>query len=305
MRFYRRPLRATFPIVTGLRIASAALLIPLVLLVVFLAPPWLFALVVAVVTLLALREYFELARRSGMRTLDVPGYFFSLALIMSQAVLPFGTAIFISGRGMIRPYARLDTGLSPVLILLAFVVFAAAWSFVIRVPLAQFLPAMATTGLGLLWIGLPLSLLVSLRAISPYFGPRLLFFLLAVVWVGDSAAYFVGRAIGRHKLSPSISPGKSVEGAIASLSCSVLFAIVVAPWQHALPPGVLIAAAILTNVAAQFSDIVESAFKRGAGAKDSGHLIPGHGGVLDRIDSLLLATPVLWYYSVLVVSQYF
>ena len=290
---------------TGLRVASAAVLIPLVLLVVFLAPPWLFASVVAAVTVLALREYFELVRRSGMRTLDLPGYFFSLALIASQAVLPFGTAIFISGRAMIHPHARLDTGLTPVLILLAFVVFAAAWSFAARIPLVEMLPALATTGLGLLWIGLPLSLLVSLRGISPYFGPRLVFFLLAVVWVGDSAAYFVGRAIGRHKLSPNISPGKTVEGAIASLGFSVVFALAVAPWQHALPLRDLIAAAILTNVAGQFSDIVESAFKRGAGAKDSGHLIPGHGGVLDRIDSLLLATPVLWYYSVLVVSQYF
>ena len=291
---------------TGLRIASAAVLIPLVLLLVFLAPMWLFGLAVAFVTLLALREYFQLARLSGMSTLDGPGYFFALVLIASQAFLPFGTALFISGAGMARQsHVRLETGFSPVLVLLAFVVCASAWSFAFQVPLAQFLPGLATTALGLLSIGLPLSLLVSLRAVSPYFGPRLLFFLLAVVWVGDAAAYFVGRAVGRHKLSPRISPGKTVEGAVASLLGSLLVAVLLALWQHAIPIGVLLAAALLTNLAAQLSDLIESAFKRGAGAKDSGQLIPGHGGVLDRIDSLLLAIPVLWYYSMLVVSKYF
>lgn len=291
---------------TGLRIASAAVLIPLVLLLVFLAPMWLFGLAVAFVTLLALREYFQLARLSGMSTLDGPGYFFALVLIASQAFLPFGTALFISGAGMARQsHVRLETGFSPVLVLLAFVVCASAWSFAFQVPLVQFLPGLATTGLGLLWIGLPLSLLVSLRAVSPYFGPRLLFFLLAVVWVGDAAAYFVGRAVGRHKLSPRISPGKTVEGAVASLLGSLLVAVLLALGQHAIPIGVLLAAALLTNLAAQLSDLIESAFKRGAGAKDSGQLIPGHGGVLDRIDSLLLAIPVLWYYSMLVVSKYF
>jgi len=291
---------------TGLRIASAAVLIPLVLVFVFLVPTWLFGLAVAFVTLLALREYFQLARLSGMSTLDGPGYFFALVLIASQALLPFGTALFISGAGMARQsHVRLETGFSPVLVLLAFVVGASAWAFALQVPLAQFLPGLATTGLGLLWIGLPLSLLVSLRAVSPYFGPRLLFFLLAVIWVGDSAAYFVGRAVGRHKLSPRISPGKTVEGAVASLLSSLLVAVLLALWQHAIPIGVLLAAALLTNLAAQLSDLIESAFKRGAGAKDSGQLIPGHGGVLDRIDSLLLAIPVLWYYSMLVVSKYF
>ncbi len=291
---------------TGLRIASAAILIPLVLLLVFLAPMWLFALAVAFITLLALREYFQLARLSGMSTLDWPGYFFALALIASQAVVPFGTALFISGGGMARQsHVRLETGFSPILVLLAFVVCASAWSLAFQVPLAQFLPGLATTGLGLLWIGLPLSLLVSLRAFSPYFGPRLIFFLLAMIWVGDTAAYFVGRAIGRHKLSPRVSPGKTVEGAVASLLGSLLVAVLLALWRHSVPMVVLLVAAFLTNVAAQFSDLIESAFKRGAGAKDSGQLIPGHGGVLDRIDSLLLAIPVLWYYSILVIGEYF
>ncbi len=291
---------------TGIRIASAAVLIPLVLLLVFLAPMWLFGLAVALVMLLALREYFGLARLSGLSVLEGPGYLFALALIASQALVPFGTALFLSAARLSRQsHVRLETGFSPVMVLLAFVVCAAAWAFAFRVPLAQFLPALATTGFGLLWIGLPLSLLVSLRTISPYVGPRLVFFLLAVIWLGDSAAFFTGRSLGRHKLSPSISPGKTVEGAVASLLASLLFAAVFARWHHAIPMSVLLVAALLTNVAGQFSDLVESALKRGAGVKDSGQLIPGHGGVLDRIDSLLLAIPVLWYYSVLVVSQYF
>jgi phosphatidate cytidylyltransferase len=291
--------------VTGLRIASAAVLIPLVLLLVFLAPTWLFALAVALVLMLALREYFELARLSGMSTLDVPGYFFALALVAAQAVGPFGTALFVSAGELTREsHVRLESAFSPALVLLAFLVVAAAWSFTLRVPLGQFLSGLATTGLGLLWIALPLSLLVSLRGISTYFGPRLVFLLFAMIWVGDAAAYFAGRAIGRHKLSPRISPGKTVEGAIANLLGALLVAVIFAPWNSAIPLAVLLLGAFLTNVASQLSDLAESALKRGAGAKDSGRLIPGHGGVLDRIDSLLLATPVLWYYCLLVVRQH-
>jgi phosphatidate cytidylyltransferase len=150
-------------------------------------------------------------------------------------------------------------------------------------------------------------------------GAFLVFYLLLVVWAGDIFAYFVGRSVGRMPMAPRISPKKTWEGAIASLAASVVVGAVV--FDHArqisqfflrlhlihqrggifsletppLVPIVLLSAGI--NIAAQLGDLVESLIKRGAGAKDSGDLLPGHGGMLDRIDALLFAAPVMWYYA--------
>ena len=139
-------------------------------------------------------------------------------------------------------------------------------------------------------------------------GPSLLLFLLFVIWAGDIAALYVGRAWGRRKLAPSISPGKTWEGSIASVVGSVcigLLLVVMAGTlaRHNLSPLLSfpgstvrwLVLAVVLNIAAQVGDLIESAIKRGAGVKDSGSLLPGHGGVLDRIDALLVAAPVLWY----------
>ena len=113
-------------------------------------------------------------------------------------------------------------------------------------------------------------------------------------WIGDSGAYYFGRNFGRHKLAPIVSPGKSWEGAAASLVVSVLFGVFVLPrfvgiglWQAA-------AVSVAANIAGQIGDLAESAIKRGAGVKDSGTLLPGHGGMLDRVDSSLFSLPVLY-----------
>ena len=174
----------------------------------------------------------------------------------------------------------------------------------------------------LLYTGLALLALPALREQAN--GPSLLVFLFCVVWAGDTAAYYVGRAWGRHKMAPSLSPGKSWEGAFASVAGSVLIAAALVglaglmqePWNSAvqswlertIPTAVLaypdeiwywLGIAVLINVAGQVGDLAESALKRSAGVKDSGNLLPGHGGMLDRIDALLLAGPVLWYAQVI------
>jgi phosphatidate cytidylyltransferase len=125
------------------------------------------------------------------------------------------------------------------------------------------------------------------------------------VWTGDIAALYVGRNFGRHKLAPQISPNKSWEGSAASVVGSLLIAallVSLARWLGSGTPlhfpGPLVrwlGLAVLLNVFAQVGDLVESAIKRGAGVKDSGAMLPGHGGILDRIDALLLAAPALWY----------
>jgi phosphatidate cytidylyltransferase len=138
-------------------------------------------------------------------------------------------------------------------------------------------------------------------------GPSLLLLLLLVVWSGDTAAFYVGKSIGRRKLAPNLSPNKTWEGTAASIAGSLVITSVLIQLAKYLTgrgidllayPGSVwswLVLAIVLNVAAQLGDLAESALKRGAGVKDSGTLLPGHGGVLDRIDALLLAAPVLLY----------
>jgi len=136
-------------------------------------------------------------------------------------------------------------------------------------------------------------------------GKPLILFLMVCVWAGDIAALYIGRSFGKHKLS-RLSPNKTWEGSIASVAGSVLAGLAVvllgdllsvrgyAVLHNVEPFWESAAIAAIINVAAQLGDLLESAIKRGAGVKDSGTMLPGHGGILDRIDALLLATPVLW-----------
>jgi phosphatidate cytidylyltransferase len=145
----------------------------------------------------------------------------------------------------------------------------------------------------LLLVAWPLSYVVRIHAME---GGRVwLLFTLALIWAGDTLAYFTGRAIGRHPMAPQISPKKTWEGAAGNVLGSLIVAAVFARW---LDVGVahLMGIALLANVAGQLGDLVESAYKRGAGVKDSGTLLPGHGGMLDRVDALIFAVPVVWAY---------
>ena len=168
-----------------------------------------------------------------------------------------------------------------------------------------------------------MGMLVQLREQAA--GAFYLLYLLLVVWAGDIFAYFVGKSIGRHLMSPRISPKKTWEGAVASLVASVAVGWLL--FRHAeqissallhsglitrpggmygleIPEmGPVILLTIVLNVAAQLGDLVESLIKRGAGVKDSGAILPGHGGMFDRIDALLFATPVLWFYAAWRVMQ--
>ncbi len=151
----------------------------------------------------------------------------------------------------------------------------------------------ASAGLGLLAFGIPY---FALPAVSLYvlkrLDPSLLLLLLVVVALGDTLAYYVGSAIGRHRLAPVVSPKKSWEGAVASFLGSLAAAALWSSWQlGVLHPGVLGVVAV-TAVAAQIGDLSESLIKRGAGVKDSSNVLPGHGGVLDRLDAILFAAPV-------------
>lgn len=127
-------------------------------------------------------------------------------------------------------------------------------------------------------------------------GPQLVLFLVGVTWLGESAAYVVGSTLGRHRLAPAISPRKTIEGALAQLVVSVLAGLGLGAWL--LPEwaaGLAVAAGAMLGIVGQVGDLVESVLKRALGTKDAGALIPGHGGVLDRIDGLLFNVAALYY----------
>jgi len=188
----------------------------------------------------------------------------------------------------------------PVLSILALALLA--WAG-FRASLARVLPDAALGLFGLVYIAYPLTLIPMIWNRDD--GKPLLLFLMVCVWSGDSAALYIGRAFGRHKLS-RLSPNKTWEGSIASVAGSVIAGLAVVYAGDALsargntvlhilePVWQSAVLAVLINIAAQLGDLLESAIKRGAGVKDSGTMLPGHGGMLDRIDALLLAAPVLW-----------
>ncbi len=264
------------------RVITGAVLIPLVLLLVFKGPFWLITLAVALVAELATWEFLALADASGARTPRI--------LVLAAVALLFTTTFF-------RP--EFLAPLLGALTLLIFIVCA------FRSPLARVLADATSSVFAILYIALSLSTVPLISAQEN--GPSLLLFLFFVVWSGDIAALYIGRAYGRKKLSPSISPNKTWEGAVGSVLGSLLITLLLVYLASlAAHRGIDVIAypgsifhwlflAILLNIAAQVGDLIESAVKRGAGVKDSGTLLPGHGGILDRIDALLLAAPVLWY----------
>jgi phosphatidate cytidylyltransferase len=148
-----------------------------------------------------------------------------------------------------------------------------------------------------MYVGWLLGFAILLHQTSPV-GDELVLFVVGVTWAGETAAYLVGSTLGRRKLAPLISPRKTVEGAVAQVVSSIVTAAVLGAWLlPACGAGVALGAGALLGVVGQLGDLAESAIKRSAGTKDTGGLIPGHGGVLDRIDSLLFNLPALYYFS--------
>lgn len=273
------------------RIATAAVLIPIVVIVVYWGPPWLVALLAGVVGLLAMIEFFKLAAQMGMRAfrawtmICAAGLFCVQWLVGATDVHWLGTNIEVI-RGLPGAYASCEV------VLLAFVFGCALIGIVSRAPLADVLPGVAASAAALAFVAWPFSYVARMDARAQH-GPILVLFALAIVWAGDTVAYFVGKSIGRVKMAPALSPKKTWEGAAGNMLGSLIVGYGFARWQGGdLTPWLVTAA--LANVAGQAGDLVESAYKRGAGVKDSGALLPGHGGMLDRIDSLILAVPVVW-----------
>lgn len=304
------------------RVITAIILVPLTLLAVFKAPFWLYALIVAVLALLCVSEYLAIATAHDLEPLQVLSYLAVLAVLGDYYV-----SIIVRALPRVPPpsgwrllaYPVLQYEVLLLLVNIApFVILAAALR---SRELRQALPSAAVSYLALPYIGISLGFLMFTRELLPD-GAFAIFYLLVVVWSGDIFAYYAGRAFGKHLLSPRVSPKKTWEGAVASILGSTILGTLLlmynAPivdwlfqWKLLAGASILsgkpnpranllwmaILASACVNIAAQFGDLVESMMKRGAELKDSGNLLPGHGGVLDRIDALLLASPVLWYYA--------
>ncbi len=276
---------------TQMRVLTAAILIPLVVVAIWWGPTWLVAGLAGVVAIAALLEFFAMGERIGFKAY---GFWTCLAAIGIFAQQWNATrAANFTRLGDLIDVAR-SPQVSVEWVLFLFVMGTAIIALGSRRALSEVFSSISISAAGLVVIVLPFSAVVRLHGVEGT-GPQLLLFTVVLVWVGDTAAYFVGRGLGRRKLSPQVSPNKTWEGAIANFLGALLVGVAFGYWTRILPVHML-AMAGLGSIAGQVGDLFESAFKRSAGVKDSGTLLPGHGGMLDRIDALILAAPTVWYY---------
>jgi phosphatidate cytidylyltransferase len=299
------------------RVATAVVLIPVVFAIIFFAPDWLFIAVLGLIAVISIREFLRL-----IETMSTPPKTLATAIVIVLFIAMWAAS---SGPLAVNDVPR---GIAAfVAIGLAFfsVFMFLGWSLGTTNPRAS-IPGAGLTFAGVVYICLPLACLYWLRTTN-FIGNYLVILLLILVWCGDVAALYVGKAVGRHKLAPFISPGKTWEGSFASLVCSALVSValmvLVVPklqgsvtrhfavdhsWVSLqIPPAPIwwaITVGIGINIAAQIGDLVESLIKRAAGVKDSGTFLPGHGGMLDRIDALLFAAPIGWLF-LSATSEYF
>ncbi|MGA7614864.1 MAG: phosphatidate cytidylyltransferase [Thermoanaerobaculia bacterium] len=248
---------------------------PLIIWIIGWAPHAVFVGTIGLISGLALLEFLVLGEKKG----------YPVQKILSILLMFFLLTAFII------PHVSVELGVFAVLLVLP-----AAFVFS-RSSLEAALPATAVCVLGTLYVGMLAGSLIRLRLDFPPNGAALIFFLLLVVWLGDAGAYYVGSKFGKHKLSPRVSPKKTVEGGIGGVATSVTAAIIIHfTFFPAFPLGHAIIAAAILSVSGIVGDLAESLWKRSAAVKDSGALIPGHGGFLDRFDSILFTAPILYAY---------
>jgi phosphatidate cytidylyltransferase len=273
------------------RIFTALVLIPIVVALVWWGPPSILTGVAGLIAILALNEFFDLGERIAMRPFRK--WTFACAAGLFYAQYSQGlveTHSLAQGYSIVRNAAGGVISIDAVLLI--FVFGAVVLGLATHWALHDVLPALAISSAGILFVALPFSYIVRINEID-LVGRKLVLFTLCLVWAGDILAYFVGKGLGRVPMAPALSPKKTWEGALGNFLASLLVGVFFAKWLQMDAIQMLVIAA-LANVAGQMGDLIESAYKRGAAVKDSSDLLPGHGGVLDRIDSLILASPVVW-----------
>ncbi|MGH7383732.1 MAG: phosphatidate cytidylyltransferase [Candidatus Rokuibacteriota bacterium] len=270
------PVEQTAPSRSGAlmrRLLSTLILLPLFVWLVVAGPAWMFGAIMVLAGAVGQWEFTGMFERAGIRSFRGLGLVggslvtASFALPISERVAFTAVLLAVLGVGLLRPSSGRP-----------------GWE------------AMAVTLLGICYVNWLLGYTFWLRDLAE--GRDWILLLVSVTWLGETAAYLVGSTLGRHRLAPAISPRKTVEGALAQLVMSVLAALGArAVFFPTLPLEGAIVVGLLLGVVGQVGDLIESAIKRSVGTKDTGRLIPGHGGMLDRVDSLLVNTPVLFYYA--------
>jgi phosphatidate cytidylyltransferase len=261
------------------RVLSGAVLLVIAIAVVWFAPPRLFLLIAEILLVLAGIEYGSLVSAAGLTMPRVVAIAAAALTCASFARLAFGG----------YPWLPIDV------VLMSALVAIGALSLVEWTGGKDALASTAASLFPSLYLGLPLGAMISVREVH---GREALFLLMLTVFVSDTAQYYTGRAFGRRPLAPRISPKKTIEGALGGFAFGAVVLVVVGEWWLPTAPVALRALLGITLVALGIAgDLFESMLKRSAGVKDSSGLIPGHGGILDRIDALLFAAPV--YYIVL------
>jgi phosphatidate cytidylyltransferase len=260
---------------------TALVLAPLAIWLVGWAPPLVFDFAIAIISVLALHEFLALGTKKGY---DIP-------VILCLLISLFITAAFV------LPTVSVEMGM-----FVSLLVIPASYVFRTKGKIEDALPSSAIAVFGTMYVGMLAGSMIRLRNDFPHpEGPNLVFFLVLVVWLGDAGAYYTGKKFGRRKLAPRISPKKTVEGLIGGIIMSVITAIVIQltffrgfPLLHAMAMGIVL------SISGVIGDLAESMWKRSAAVKDSGTLIPGHGGFLDRFDSIFFTAPILYVYWAIV-----
>lgn len=258
------------------RILGALLFAPPVIALIYFSTPLIFSVVVGVVVVVCLLEFFRLAEACGTNPYRRTGLLIGIIIVFAfyDGQWPF-TSFMISAATMVI-FVRMLFG---------------------KEGFRKALESVAYTLAGVLWVAWLLGHLVLIHGMDE--GKFYIFFLLMVIWGGDTAAYYVGKNLGRRKLAPQISPNKTVEGSVGGLGGAIVGALIAKLWfLSELPAGDAVILGVLLGAAGQLGDLSESAVKRSADVKDSGKIIPGHGGLLDRLDSMIFAAPILYYYMI-------
>jgi len=265
------------------RILTAVVVLPFLIASILISSLWWVFLLLAVAAMvLGLWEFYLLAKRLQLKPDPAAGY--------------------IAGAALITIAFQNDPAINALLV--QFVIIALTIGTLIATTLrgAPFDKMIASTGatiLGVLYIPLLGSHLISMRiGFNPTLSAHLLSFFFLVLMGADAGAYYAGRSLGKRKLAPSISPGKTWEGAIGGIVAALAMATLAHFWFfRELPLKFALPLAAVMTVVGVFGDLAESALKRGAGAKDAANILPGHGGILDRLDSLLFNAPLIYYFA--------
>jgi phosphatidate cytidylyltransferase len=273
------------------RVITAAVGVPLVILAIWFGDPWpWFTLLIAAAALAGTYEFYQMANFDRREPLIYLGLLWALALVLS-------------------PHYQ-NTNVLPIAIT-ATILVSLIW-LLRRSPREKAFCDWAWMMVGALYVGWMLSYWLSLRGLkvgledSSEYGRNWVYLAMFTTFANDTGAFFIGRARGKHKLAPAISAAKTWEGAIGGLICAILAAIVIAMVLNLISPFTfkywqIILLGFLVGLFAQLGDLVESLLKRNMGVKESGNLLPGHGGILDRFDSLIFVGAVVYYYVIWVV----